>query len=103
MSYEWKNMLKRWLHSHEEDSNTEMVFRPATFAFPASRGRAGFELKPDGSYIDLGIGPADGRTETEGEWSMEDDILTLAGDALPGGRRQLHVVSCSEDRLVIQK
>jgi len=33
----------RWVHSHEEDTDDEMVFRAADsgYAFPPSRGRAG--------------------------------------------------------------
>lgn len=103
MSDTRKEILKRWLHSHEEDSATEMVFRPATFPFPRSRGRVGFELKADGSYVDRGIAPGDGPLEAEGAWSMENDILTLACDAHPGGRRTLRVISCTTDRLVIEK
>jgi hypothetical protein len=43
---------KRWLHSYEEDTETEAVYRPESYAFPPSRGpRPGFELRPDGSCI----------------------------------------------------
>jgi hypothetical protein len=46
-----------WVHSHEEDSDEEMVFRPAAYEFPPSRGRRSFELKPDGILAEGGIGP----------------------------------------------
>ena len=36
----------------EEDTNTEMVFRPATYNFPRSRGRRSFELKTDGILVE---------------------------------------------------
>ena len=98
-----KEILGRWLHSHEEDSAAEMVFRPSTFAFPPSRGRVGFELKDNGSYVDRGIGPGDGLLEAEGEWSMENGLLTLDCDIYPGGRRDMRVISCDTDRLVIEK
>ena len=98
-----KEILGRWLHSQEEDSATEMVFRPAEFPFPLSRGRVGFELKADGSYVDRGIAPGDGPLETSGEWSMANGILALTCDAYPGGHRDLRVISYATDRLVIAK
>ena len=52
-------LLQHWIHSHEEDTDTEMVFRPASFNFPPARGRKGFELSPDGTLIDYRIGPTD--------------------------------------------
>ncbi|MCH8064080.1 MAG: hypothetical protein IH861_16440 [Chloroflexi bacterium] len=103
MNYTRKDILGRWLHSHEEDSATEMVFRPSTFPFPPSRGRVGFELRANGSYVDRGIGPGDGLLEAEGEWSVENGILTLACHIYPGGRRDLRIISCDTDRLVIEK
>ncbi|MBI3301430.1 MAG: hypothetical protein HYZ72_05035 [Deltaproteobacteria bacterium] len=54
------------VHSHEEDTDAEMVFRPATFNVPRSRGRTSFELKPDGSLVEGGIGPTNRRQETQG-------------------------------------
>ena len=96
-------IAQRWMHSHEEDTAEEIVYRPANFAFPPSRGRAGFELKGDGTYLDLGTGPADGPQQAEGEWQLADDVLTLACDALPGGRRTLRVITCGDDRLVVAR
>ena len=52
-----KEILGRWLHSHEEDSAAEMVFRPSTFAFPPSRCRVGFESNDNGSYVARAIRP----------------------------------------------
>ena len=94
---------RRWLHSHEEDTDAEMVFRPPTFAFPPSRGRYGFELRPDGTYTDLEIGSADGRVESDGRWELTGETLTLARGAHPGERRALKVLSCDAERLVVAK
>lgn len=55
-----ERILRRcWVHSHEEDSDEEMVFRPAAYELPPSRGRRSFELKPDGILAEGGIGPTD--------------------------------------------
>ncbi len=68
----------RWVHSHEEDSGDEMVFRPADYAFPPSRGREAIELHPDGSYTGSVPGPVD-KPETTGggTWALEGDKLVL--------------------------
>ena len=92
---------RRWLHSHEEDTGAEMVFRPATHVFPPSRGRVGFDLRADGSYTDIGIAPADGMIEADGRWSLEGDELTLTRDAHPNERRRFRVILCSNERLVV--
>jgi hypothetical protein len=46
-------LVGRWLHSYEEDSADALVFRPGDFDFPPARGRDGFELRDDGSAIEL--------------------------------------------------
>ena len=49
------------MHSHEEDTDDEIVYRSATsgYEFPRSRGREALELHPDGSYGGVVPGPAD--------------------------------------------
>ena len=96
-------LQKRWLHSHEEDSDTEMVFRPASFKFPPSRGRAGFDLKANQSYIDIGIAPTDGPQESTGTWKLHDDQLELFKPSSPTPARTLQIVSADKNRLVVRK
>jgi hypothetical protein len=98
------DIARHWVHSHEEDTAAEMVFRPATFDLPPSRGRASFELKPDRTYIEGAIGPADVPRELHGVWSVEDE----GGDTVlnvrsPSGSRSFKVISVDADRLVISK
>jgi hypothetical protein len=93
-----------WVHSHEEDTPTEMVFRPARYPFPPSRGRQGFELRPDGSYVETGPGPADKPQSAVGRWTLEDhNRLALYSAQGRGGGRVLEVTSVAPDRLVIRK
>src|SRR5260370_746002 len=47
-------LQRRWMHSREEDTATEMVFRPASYHFPPARGRTGFALGPDKIDGDFG-------------------------------------------------
>jgi hypothetical protein len=91
----------RWLHSHEEDQGDTRVYRPSSYQFPRSRGRSGFELRPDGSMIDLGIAPGDGTAKTQGRWSLDDDTLVLEA---PGqAARRIRVSALERDRLVTSK
>ena len=91
---EVKALCQHWVHSHEEDTDTGMVFRPAAYKFPPARGRKGFELKPDGTLIDYGIGATDRRTRSTGKWRLADDELRL-------GERALKIVSLDRERLVV--
>ncbi len=91
-----KDLCKHWMHSHEEDTEGETVYRPAAYQFPPARGRTGFDLKPDGSLTEHGIGPTDQRTQTAAKWKLE-------GDALRVGTRVMKVVSLDPQRLVVRK
>ena len=81
-----------------------MVFRPAEFDFPRSRGRASFELKADGSLIDHGIGAGDAGTETHGTWSAPSPgALAFFHGAAKQPTRRLKIVRAERDRLVVEK
>ena len=92
----------RWVHSHEEDSEGEMVFRPATHPLPPSRGRIAFELRPDGGYTERAPGPVDVPRESDGRWSLEGNrlLLNASGDE-PG--RDWEVTAVEPDRLVVRR
>lgn len=93
-----------WFHSYEEDTSTEMVFRPAGWSFPRSRGRRGFALKTDGTASIAGIGATDRPSSASGRWVFEDpDRLMLYEGDSGQPSRVYHVISVSPDRLVVQK
>ncbi|MBI5032002.1 MAG: hypothetical protein HZB51_15835 [Chloroflexi bacterium] len=97
-------LTQSWIHSHEEDTETQMVFRPATFKFPPSRGRTGFELKAGGKLINRGIAPTDEPSETSGSWALENDnTLNFYLGAKKKPTRSLKIVSADKSRLVIEK
>ena len=97
-------LFQHWVHSHEEDTDTEMVFRPASFKFPRSRGRKSFELKPDGSLVETGIGPSDRPLKIQGTWELEDgDMLTFYEISRSEPRRVMQIASVDKDRLVIKR
>jgi hypothetical protein len=95
-------LQRHWVHSHEEDSGEEQVFRPASYAFPRSRGRSALDLRADGSYGESGPGPTDRPEETGGgTWELDGDVLKL--QTAGGGTRTLKVVSAEPDRLVVRQ
>jgi hypothetical protein len=93
-----------WMHSHEEDTASEMVFRSASFNFPRSRGREGFELRPDQSLVEIQPGAADRPEKTDGRWELQSGkklVFFKHGSAQP--TRSLNIVSANDDRLVVAK
>ena len=95
---------QRWVHAYEEDTPTEAVYRPAGYPLPRSRGRTGFELRPDQTVTNVGIGPADRPEETAGSWELEEDDVPTVRIRLPTGEtQQLPILSVERDRLVVRK
>jgi hypothetical protein len=99
-----QTIQRRWLHSHEEDTPGEMVFRPDTFAFPRSRGRAGFELKDTNELIEIDIAPSDGSKASGGRWAVNaaGELAFYRGDASKPSR-VMKIVSASPERLVVSR
>jgi hypothetical protein len=96
-----RHLAQAWVHSHEEDTSTTTVYRPAGFPFPPSRGRKGFHLQPDGTLIARHPGPTD-RTETAaGTWKLTGDQLELSPEGEPS--QTLCIESVEPDRLIVQK
>jgi hypothetical protein len=93
---------KHWIHSHEEDNSSGMVFRPSTYNFPRSRGRQGFQLNADGTAQTSGPGPGDAVQTQPANWNLDDGgNLSLISSATQGAAKY-HVVSADPDRLVVQ-
>ncbi len=92
-----------WVHAHEEDTEDEMVFRPAGTDLPPSRGRMAFELRADGSFAETGLGATDVPEEATGTWALEGDTITLSEGATQGVPREMDVVAADKERLVIHK
>jgi hypothetical protein len=90
------HLIGRWVHSHEEDTDSTTVFRPASYEFPPSRGRRAFELRSDGTLVDTAVGAADVPESSQGRWALDGDVLVLEG-------RHSRVVLVEPDRLVLEK
>src|ERR1051326_3982318 len=96
-------LAARWIHSHEEDTETDMVFRPPGFTFLPSSGRDEFELRPDGSYIESGVGPDSTADQRPRVWSLEAGSRLIIRNVDDKPERVLSIVSASTDRLVLDK
>ena len=94
-------LAQHWVHSHEEDTDSELVFRPASYSFPPSRGRSRLELRDDGSYTEGTPGPTDRPEQAEGSWELDGDSLRLAQP--DGSTRVLRIASARSDRLVVRR
>jgi hypothetical protein len=57
--------------SVEEKSDKGWIYRPHTYDFPPARGREGFELFPDSTFIEYMIAPTDGYVKLRGAWRIE--------------------------------
>ena len=66
-----RQLFRHWIHSREEDQDDVRFFRTEHFAFPPSFGRDGMELRPDGTFVQDDIGPADGIVRTPGRWTLQ--------------------------------
>lgn len=97
------DLCQRWVHSHEEDTDTETVYRPASFAFPLARCRTGFELLADKSCKCVGIAAADGSEVTHGTWEIEGEDTLRIRINCKDTSQVLTIASINDDRLAIRK
>ena len=99
---EW--LYRQWVHAYEEDTPTVAFYRPVGDKLPHSRGRTGFELKPDRTVATLSVGSPDKPQETAGLWEIEEGNLPTIRILLDTGETQkLPIISLEEDRLVVRK
>lgn len=67
-----------WIHSYEEDSGEVKAYRPQDFDFPPARGREGFLINADSSFISYRIAPTDGTQKEKGSWTLHDGMLKIS-------------------------
>ncbi|QHL89376.1 hypothetical protein GU926_07780 [Nibribacter ruber] len=95
---------KTWLYSYEEDSADVRTYRPNTYDFPASRGRTGFLVKEDGTFMNYAIAPTDGLEEQPGKWTAQGKNIILV--ELEGSNRPpqtLEIVSATPTVIKIKR
>jgi hypothetical protein len=79
-------VFRRWIHSREEDITGVEVYRPEGFRFPPSFGRDAFEIRADGRFTQIDVGPADGTVTSAGHWRQvaPRQLQVRFTDAHPG-------------------
>ncbi len=96
-------MLGLWLHSHEEDTGSTKVYRPAGYAFPRSRGRTAMELRPDGTYIQYDSGPDDRGRAVEGRWEdVGEGLVRTTVTRIDGSSSTRRVRSRNDGVLLVE-
>lgn len=104
MSKTHNQLVGKWLHSHEEDTAKEMVYRRDDFDFPPSRGRNGYEFRANKTCNYIGIAPQDGSTLEGCEWKVTGrKPKKISLSFVNGKATELDVVSIEKDRLVIRR
>lgn len=104
MAIDKTSLTGSWVHSHEEDSGDQKVYRPEMYKFPPSRGRSGFQLNPDGTMLEYGPDATDKTASRPGRWEIRPDqslALFPAGSAAPS--RVMKVAALSSTKLVVDK
>lgn len=92
-------LVGRWLRAPELDSGQGRTFvrdqgRP-------SRPRAALELRDDGTYEELRVGPADRGAAAPGHWRVDGTTLTLTASGTKAQPQHLEVVDAGPERLVL--
>ena len=96
-------LCRHWVHSHEEDTGSEMVFRPDDFTFPPSRGRREIEIRSDGTLVLTSVGPVDRPQKELGSWLLKKNLLFFLKDAVAEPQKVYQIISVEKDRLVVKK
>ncbi len=95
-----KKLQKRWLRDRRAES-AYCVYVPEEVARPARR-LEGFELREDGTYVEIDSGETDRPEESPGTWTLDaEGLLTLRQEA--GGERKIRIVECTDERLEVEE
>lgn len=100
-----EDLHNEWVHSREEDTDNEQVYRPASYDFPLVRGpRESFQLKPDGSLVKGEATASDSVSKTQGKWKLKDDEIAFYNDAeAKESVRSMQIAAVDKDKLVLKK
>ncbi|MFC6099100.1 lipocalin-like domain-containing protein [Olivibacter domesticus] len=94
-------IVRKWVHSYEEDTDEEKVYRPEGFVMPRSRGRDKIALEEEGKLINTFPGRGDALESTTGFWQVKEDKLILTFDQK--NQEQYTIREVNAERLVLKK
>ncbi|MET1088442.1 MAG: hypothetical protein ABWY04_15200 [Arthrobacter sp.] len=93
-----------WLHSHEEDTASTMMFHPRNYPFRPARWRDAIEVRADGTCIWHGSSADDRGQAVPGSWEdLGDGRAQITIPAEAGGPLQRRIQSWTADTLVVEK
>jgi hypothetical protein len=90
-----------WLHSYEEDSGTVKTYRPETYNFPPSRGRQGFKINKDSSFVLYSIAPTDGLDSAVGKWKTGGNVLKIKFDSEKINTHNVELVTVKPEKMQV--
>ena len=96
-------LCRHWVHSREEDTDTESVYRPASFPLPPSRGRSGLAFNADGTFKRIGIGSTDISHVTEGVWRLDRADADQVHVEVDGQSQRMKIADLKPERLTIKR
>ena len=93
-----------WLHAHEEDTASTMVFRPRDYAFRPARWRDAIEVRADGTCIWHGSSADDRGQAVPGRWEdLGNGQAQLMIPASAGDTSARRVQSWASDKLIVER
>jgi len=101
-------ITKKWWNSYEDetDPNNEKWYRPSDYEFPRSRGRKGFEFRPNGTFDYNYPGPTDMMMTDTGRWiRLSDKRIKVKFDKPRDGRVAefiVEIISIDDELLKIK-
>lgn len=96
-------LFGKWVHSHEEDTETAKVFRPGGAPLPPSRGRIAFDLRSDATCDYQSLARDDRHESSGGHWRFDATTGTLSVTLPDGSNQDFLVLSANKDKLVLQQ
>ncbi|WP_432714027.1 lipocalin family protein [Pedobacter sp.] len=96
-----KHLYQKWTHAFEEDTENEMVYRPAGYTLKRARGRTQLDIKENGALVDFQIGNNDIPAPVNGTWKVEDDQLMLRLD--DGTEQNYPIKEVTPEVLILKK
>ncbi|MGK0365980.1 MAG: hypothetical protein ACI85O_003050 [Saprospiraceae bacterium] len=91
-----------WKYSYEESEDDIKVYRPCGYNFPLSRGREGMDFAADKTFIYNAIAPTDGFTKLKGNWTLEEDTLTMNYTTPNTKRSKLVIISLTKEMMKLK-
>ena len=96
-------LCRHWIHSHEEDTESEVVYRPSHYGFPPARGRKGLEVCENGTCVEYVVGQGDRPVGKQRRWKLVGDQMALYAELGDEPIVMLTISAVDGEKLVLRK